>query len=1062
MIYTFYSFKGGVGRSMALANVAELMYRRGLRVLLIDFDLEAPGLERFFETLDGEVQADEVTKHRGIIDLLISYKELYDLPRLDTDSQKENISKFPHPVEPLSEFVVPIYKSNLSRGSISIVSAGMRHGENFSTYAQKVRAFNWDTFYSKYDGESFFEWFRGEIDAIADVVLIDSRTGVTEMGGVCLYHLADVVVMFIAPNTQNVEGTRMVAESLTEPELIRKGRQGRRIDIIAIPSRVEQAEKLLLDQFEESYKKQLSPFITKRAKFENNPFIELKIPYVPYYAYNEQVVAREPQRASATELLDAFNKITNVLASLAPSESAIRKLYGASRTKEIRYLTELIKRFDNQSPIMVLSAEAIQPEIRIQESISFRQHSLFDELELGRRRYEDVCDAITSTPRSILIGQAGSGKTTTLMRLARMLAERALDDASAAIPVFIPLRSYAKEKRLREIASSQFQKLDRFRHYWDSGQIFLILDGLDELEIDQARLLVEELTSVEAFVVSSRPHASVLDELEINALEVSLLPPSDHALDDYIERLLPENAARNFINVIRQNENYQNLARNPLFLQMLVQVYSYQGKIPSNRGKLYQTMIEYLLRSKEKFAGIDIDAATNVIAQTIHKQGISASISYDAASNALKEYFIFTRRFKSTAYSRSEIKKSLEAILTSGILIEDQDKIRFAHRTFSEYFAARELSRAMENGDNPRHYWKTENWWQESEWDEVVILLAGITEKNRVAKWINDWKPTLAAQCLIYYDDVRIEPDASYVVTSRLVQLLEDELALKIPAKNRIVAGHLLARIGDSRSGIGVRGSDRTPDIDFVEIPGGMFIMGSEKSSGGSNLAPYADETPVFQAALSSYRISRYPITNMQFSSFVEDGYHDDRWWNDLVQPKSSRVRQRLVFENPVQNEPCTFITWYEAVAFCRWLSVKLGFEVRLPTEMEWEKAARGTDGRIFTHGDTYQPYICNGKDAGLDAQSPVGSFSESDSIYGVKDMMGNVMEWCINSYHPYPLNDNSELLQFDPSDNEPRILRGGSFRSSPRDLRCASRSKLSPSKSQDDIGFRIVTERPV
>lgn len=133
MIYTFYSFKGGVGRSMALANIAELLYNRGLKVLMIDFDLEAPGLERYFGVDNARYKPDEVINKRGVIDLLTSYKDLRSLP-LPAVSQSgastTGEKSFPYPVEPVTNFIVPIYETSRNGGLLSIMPPGGAPGMN--------------------------------------------------------------------------------------------------------------------------------------------------------------------------------------------------------------------------------------------------------------------------------------------------------------------------------------------------------------------------------------------------------------------------------------------------------------------------------------------------------------------------------------------------------------------------------------------------------------------------------------------------------------------------------------------------------------------------------------------------------------------------------------------------------------------------------------------------------------------------------------------------------------------------------------------------------------------
>jgi formylglycine-generating enzyme required for sulfatase activity len=170
-------------------------------------------------------------------------------------------------------------------------------------------------------------------------------------------------------------------------------------------------------------------------------------------------------------------------------------------------------------------------------------------------------------------------------------------------------------------------------------------------------------------------------------------------------------------------------------------------------------------------------------------------------------------------------------------------------------------------------------------------------------------------------------------------------------------------------------------------------------------------------------------------------------------------------------------VTWYEAVAFCRWLTEKLqrnryefqlwrdnqcttdgfqpgNFTVRLPTEAEWEKAARGVDKRVFPWGNDADPERANYGDTDIGATSAVGCFPRGASPYGVLDMSGNVWEWCSTkfreSYQDY--QDDNEL-----EGRDARVLRGGSFRSKVRRIRCASRNRYPPEVRAKNRGFRVV-----
>ena len=338
MIITFYSYKGGVGRSMALANVAELLCRRGLDVLMIDFDLEAPGLERYFDTPEVENTPSEIQRQRGVLDLLHSYVELRTLSTTIQHSMADPPAKagseddLPFPVEPVENFLVPVYPRSAIRGALSLLPAGRRAGSGSVNYAERLRGFDWNELYARWDGELFFEWLRRQLLSRAQVVLIDSRTGVTEMGGVCAYHLADIVILFVASNRQNLDGTRMMARSLIDRELILQGRGGRELSLLCVPGRVDVSELDQLEEFAEQYRDDLAGLMPKHLELKNNAFDLLKIPYVPYYAYMEGVAVRdEGRRVGAKDLARAFKKLASTLALLAPRGHPFRRSYHVSR-----------------------------------------------------------------------------------------------------------------------------------------------------------------------------------------------------------------------------------------------------------------------------------------------------------------------------------------------------------------------------------------------------------------------------------------------------------------------------------------------------------------------------------------------------------------------------------------------------------------------------------------------------------------------------------------------------------------------------------------------------------
>ena len=173
-----------------------------------------------------------------------------------------------------------------SKAGLWLLSAGKRNAENFFTYAKKVQDFDWADFYENYDGENYFNWMRKELKDFAEIILIDSRTGVTEMGGICTRQLSDSVILFTPPNTQNVSGISEMIKSLKSQhiEMIR----GRPLDAIIIPSRIDVSELRDKNNFQSEFLSQIGNIVGEKNAAR---FWELKIPYIPYYTYHEELVA---------------------------------------------------------------------------------------------------------------------------------------------------------------------------------------------------------------------------------------------------------------------------------------------------------------------------------------------------------------------------------------------------------------------------------------------------------------------------------------------------------------------------------------------------------------------------------------------------------------------------------------------------------------------------------------------------------------------------------------------------------------------------------------------------
>lgn len=227
----------------------------------------------------------------------------------------------------------------------------------------------------------------------------------------------------------------------------------------------------------------------------------------------------------------------------------------------------------------------------------------------------------------------------------------------------------------------------------------------------------------------------------------------------------------------------------------------------------------------------------------------------------------------------------------------------------------------------------------------------------------------------------------------------------------------------------------------WITIPAGSFRMGSNPRAAAP---PFANEQPRQRAVLPEFRISRAPITNTQYHHFVTAcAYPAPGHWPDGRPPAGSEAF------------PVTYVSWHDAQAFCAWAGV------RLPTEAEWEKAARSDDGRWWPWGDMLPDATrChfNGQAQGIApaAQSvlPVGRFPQGASPYGVLDMAGNVWEWTSSLYRPYPYRADDGREAVTPGGI--RVVRGGSYNHNLRQIRCAARDGMAAGVRDVYIGFRV------
>lgn len=230
-------------------------------------------------------------------------------------------------------------------------------------------------------------------------------------------------------------------------------------------------------------------------------------------------------------------------------------------------------------------------------------------------------------------------------------------------------------------------------------------------------------------------------------------------------------------------------------------------------------------------------------------------------------------------------------------------------------------------------------------------------------------------------------------------------------------------------------------EIEWITIPAGEFLMGSDKDKD-----PRAadNELPQHRVFLPEYRIAKYPITNTQYFQFIQATGHRPPWtWKNGTLPPGK------------ERHPVVDVRWVDAVAYCQWASTAVKCTIQLPSEAQWEKAARGTDGRIWPWGNQRATSKrCNYNDNVRDT-TPVDMYPQGASPYGVMDMVGNVGEWTTSKFkaYPYIATDGREDVH-----SENRAWRGGIYFLGIGSTRCADRSAGNAYYNEGNVGFRVIT----
>jgi len=630
-----------------------------------------------------------------------------------------------------------------------------------------------------------------------------------------------------------------------------------------------------------------------------------------------------------------------------------------------------------------------------------------------------------------------------------------------------------------------------FRAQLESGNAILLLDGLDEAPTRAARVMLSKMieNAARAFdkcrvVVTSRPSAYTGEAVLVGFAHAEIGPLGDAAIDTFLVRwceyLFPDNPVKaakhrdELVMALRYVPDIRRMARNPVMLTALAVVHWNEKRLPEQRADLYESIITWLSRSREQRAGrLPSERCVSLLqnlamAMQDHPSGgrqvqVPKRWAAETIASALRDV-------PAEARVESAERFLTEEELDSGIVVGRGDQVRFWHLTFQEFLAARAL--AGRSDRDQRGILFSQQKFYSPEWREVVLLMAGVLHRQGVEKVDGMFAAILdqlgkktsfsdAARCAGLLGAVLrdLGPLRYKTTDARFDRLLQGVLGIFDPKRSQTVPLDVRIQAADA---LGKVGDPRLMQQNWILMLAGRFFMGAQREDRvGPNFEPEASiglgfgmsEKPVHEVSLEAYEISRYPVTVAEYQRFIdEDGYRDPRWWKaggfgEWTEPKD------WLDQVAYPNRPIVGVSWFEAAAYCLW------GQLRLPTEAEWERAARGTEGRPFPWGaEPADPSRLNFEAACVNRPTPVGVFPLGATPDGLQDMAGNVWEWVADWAGSY--SGSSSANPRGPDEGTLKIFRGGCWSVSGNSCRCAFRANGSPVSRGPILGFRTVNGR--
>ena len=554
---------------------------------------------------------------------------------------------------------------------------------------------------------------------------------------------------------------------------------------------------------------------------------------------------------------------------------------------------------------------------------------------------------------------------------------------------------------------------------------------------------------------------------ELSGLQrVEVQPLSDDKIRRFLQNELHEDWQALWQALTQGDDSPHRLlemARNPYLLTVMIDVFEEDSQLSQNRAELMRRFVQILLGwSKTKCPPdqwIDADVQYEALSVMAFEMQARSGFGTKVKTEQVKAVMPNSIQLDPNWPSQSADPDQILGLAVNANIIEmpvDRLTVRFYHQLLQEYFAANQMLK--QDPENLVNLWC---WpWFESEmplwirpennyeplppppttgWEETTILASGLAPENdnQLVQTLLQVNPVLAGRCL-FQGQTKVDPATRQAVINDLLSAIANpEIALRV----RIAAGEVLGHLGDPRLGV------------MVVIPAGKFLMGEGREQ--------------HELFLPAYQVGKYPVTNSEYARFIEaGGYQDKSWWTEAgwqeVGQKQNEPRfwQDARFNKP--NQPAIGLSWYECVAYCRWLSTETGQLYRLPTEAEWEKGARGVDGGVYPWGNEFGANRLNARegDQKVCTNTPVGIYPSGVSPFGLFDCAGNVWEWCATRWKkPFPYDVYQNEWQADYLEGRNlRALRGGSWNYKADVTRCSYRFKFQPYGWSERGGCRLIS----